>query len=1056
MDTTATTTVLAVEGVDDRLDPLTATVVRHAGRVVAGAGVPVLAAFSSVLDAIACAIEVQQAIPAGLRIGVSVGEATHGGDRCWGPPVDDAVALARAAGSGEILTRPLVRALVASRRAVEFHAAPKPVCDDPALSIGWQRGTDSAVTIAFPHGLSGPDHGFVGRRSELASLEAALDRCAEAGCQAAFIAGEPGVGKTRLAATFARRAHDAGASVLYGRCDEDLGVAYQPFVDTVRQVVAACTPEQFATLAGPRAGELRRLLAAGPVVDRLPPLTRAEPDTERYLLFEAVVELLAGVTQTQPAVLVVDDMHWATEPTLRLLRHVVRTAMPLNVLIVVTYRDTDVDRAHQLSAMLADFRREENVERLALGGLDATETYAYLGAAAGDAGLDPRAGDFAEVLTATTGGNPFFIGEVLAHLVETGRVVEADGQWTTEGGMAIEDLGLPEGVRDIVTTRLTRLSATDNQVLAVASVFGTDVPLGALERATGIDSETVLSSVEAAMALGVLTDATVDRVAFTHAIVRQTLYSELSAARRMRLHGQVAEALVCTGDDDAQALAHHFCASALDGHLEDAVRWSIVATQQALDDLAFEHAIALAQRALSLFDLEPAVLQRERCELTILLALAQDGTLDEPNARVTARDAARQAQAIGDLDLLTRAVRAHPALVIDFIDPVLEQLYDETLDALVGEGGPRYAVVFARWVAYRAWSVGEGMNVLPDAEKALELARPSGDAEALALALWSAVLALSGSPDAQRHIELADELCVLAERHNRLDWRRIALSHRLAGCFQAGRFDEFRQADHALRDLAAATGAAVATALASIATAGEALREGRFDEVANATAVAEAEPDLYNSLLAQVMLERGQLEILHQLVATMAAQYERIVLLRAGLAVIEAGLGNLDAASAIVVELRADGFSACPRNWTWPPVLGFLAQATATVGDQAVARAVLEELDFYESQLIVSAHSAISIGAADRYRAALMHTLGQLDAADTAYRDALALEQALGAPPFEARTRTWHARLLIERDASGDRATATELLRAAKPIADGLGMARLRGEIDELLTQVAN
>ena len=344
-------------------------------------------------------------------------------------------------------------------------------------------------------------------------------------------------------------------------------------------------------------------------------------------------------------------------------------------------------------------------------------------------------------------------------------------------------------------------------MLAVASVFGTDVPLGALEKAAGVEGETLLSSIEAAMALGVLTETEVERVAFTHAIVRQTVYSELSAARRMRLHGQVAEALVSAGDEDALALAHHFCASALDGHLEDAVRWSMVATQQAIDDLAFEHAIALAQRALSLFDLEQGALPRERCQLTILLAQAQDGTLDEPSARVTARDAARQAQVLGDLDLLTGAVRVHPALVIDFIDPVLEQLYDETLDALVGEGGPRYAVVFARWVAYRAWSVGEGMNVLADAEKALELARPSGDAEALSLALWSALLALSGSPDAARHVELADELFELAERHNRLDWRRIALSHRLAGCFQAGRFDEFRHADHAIRDLAAATGA---------------------------------------------------------------------------------------------------------------------------------------------------------------------------------------------------------------------------------------------------------
>jgi hypothetical protein len=854
-----------------------------------------------------------------------------------------------------------------------------------------------------------------------------------------------------LASTFAAAAHTAGAVILYGRCDEDLGVAYQPFVDAVGQIAAACTPEQFAGLAGSRAGELRRLLSPGPLADSLPPLTRAEPDTERYLLFEAVVDLLAGIAQARPTVLVIDDLHWATEPTLRLLRHLVRTQVFMKLLIVVTYRDTDVDRAHPLSATLADFRREENVERLALDGLDATEILAYLTAAAGDDALDPRAGAFSELLTATTGGNPFFLGEVVAHLVETGRIVNADGRWTTDAGISIEELGLPEGVRDVVTTRLSRLSATDNQVLAVASVFGTEVQLQALERAANLDGETVLSATEAAIALGVLTEVANDSVAFTHAIVRQTLYSELSAARRMRLHGRAAEALVAGGRTDAQTLAYHFCASALDGHLEDAVSWSMVAIQQAIDHLAFEHAIALAERALSLFELEPEALTRAHCELTVLLAVAQDGTLDEENARVTAREAARRARAIGDLDLLTRAVRAHPALVIDHIDPVLEALYEETLDALVGEGGPRYAVVFARSVAYRAWSVGEGMNVLPDAEKALELAVPSGDAEALSLALWSMALALSGSPDAARHVDVADQLFELAERHNRLDWRRIALSHRLAGYFQEGRFDEFRRADLALRELALTTGSVVATALASIATAGEALREGRFDDVTNATAVAKAEPDLYAALMAQVMLERGQLDVLRQLVVAMAAQYERIVLFRAGLAVIEAGLGDLAAAAAIVSDLRADGFSACPRNWTWPPVLGFLAQATAATGDQAAASAVLEELDFYRGQLLVSAHSAISIGAIDRYRAALLHTLGRLDEADAAYRAALALEQALGAPPFEARTRTWHARLLLDRNGPGDQAAATELLRAAAPIATELGMALLSGEIDALL-----
>ena len=266
MGTTATTTVLAVEGDDDRLHPLTAAVARHQGRLLTGSGGrPAGGPFP------------RRSMPSPARsrhnrpLPVASASASRWGRRptrataVAGPPVDDAVALAQAATAGDILTRPLVQALVASRRGVEFNAAIDAVGDEPALSIGWQRGSDPAVTVGFPHGLSVAEDAFIGRQS---SWRVSKPRCSgppATGCQAVFIAGEPGVGKTRLASTV----RPPGARCTAPSCST-AAVTRTWAWRTSRswrspgQIVDACTPEAFATLAGPRAGELRRLLAAGP------------------------------------------------------------------------------------------------------------------------------------------------------------------------------------------------------------------------------------------------------------------------------------------------------------------------------------------------------------------------------------------------------------------------------------------------------------------------------------------------------------------------------------------------------------------------------------------------------------------------------------------------------------------------------------------------------------------------------------------------------------------------------------------------------------------------
>ena len=211
--------------------------------------------------------------------------------------------------------------------------------------------------------LAGPGP-FVGRGHELERLLSAWQTALAGGMRAVLIAGEPGVGKTRLAGEWSRQAYEQGAVVLYGRCDEDLGAPYQPFAEALRSLVPCLGASRLRGLRGVEA-----LLPLVPgLTDVLPDLaapTRADPDTERYALFDAVVALLEVASASAPVVLVLDDLHWAAKPTLLLLRHLLRFGEHARVQIVGTYRSTDLDRSHPLAAMLADLHRDGTADRLA-------------------------------------------------------------------------------------------------------------------------------------------------------------------------------------------------------------------------------------------------------------------------------------------------------------------------------------------------------------------------------------------------------------------------------------------------------------------------------------------------------------------------------------------------------------------------------------------------------------------------------------------------------------------------------------------------------------------
>lgn len=466
---------------------------------------------------------------------------------------------------------------------------------------------------------------FVGRGRELDGLLAAWQAALTAGVRTVLIAGEPGVGKTRLAGEWSQRAYDLGAIVLYGRCDEDLGAPYQPFAEALRSLAPCMGVDRLRGLRGVEA-----LLSLAPgLADVVPDLVRpahSDPDTERYALFDAVVALLETASTSAPVLLVLDDLHWAAKPTLLLLRHLLRFGDHARVQIVGTYRSTDLDRAHPLAAMLADLHRDGTANRLTLGGLDEDDVTTYVA----EAGYDDE--ELAHALASVTGGNPFFLIEALRHVDESG------GVW--------DQSTLPQGVREAVSRRLSRLPGETNKALAAAAVVGSRFALELVEQVVGTD---LVDAFDEARQAGIVIEESGGFYRFNHAIVRQSLLAELASVRRMRLHQRIAttlETLPGADDELLAELAHHYFECAWAGNASKAVFYCRRAADQAMARLAYEGAADLYHRALhALEEIDDELPDRDDQTVELLVARCE--------ALLAAGDVASAAGAVSQLQAAT-------------------------------------------------------------------------------------------------------------------------------------------------------------------------------------------------------------------------------------------------------------------------------------------------------------------------------------------------------------------------------------------------------------------
>ncbi len=561
---------------------------------------------------------------------------------------------------------------------------------------------------SLPAVLAGPGP-FVGRGHELERLLSAYQLTLAGGTGAVLIAGEPGVGKTRLAGEWSRQAFEQGAVVLYGRCDEDLGAPYQPFAEALRSLVPCLGADRVRGLRGVEA-----LLPLVPgLTDALPDLAappRADPDTERYALFDAVVALLGIVSTSAPVVLILDDLHWAAKPTLLLLRHLLRFGEHARIQILGTYRSTDLDRSHPLAAMLADLHRDGSAHRLQLSGLDEDDVSAYVA----EAGYDDE--ELARALASVTGGNPFFLIEALRHVDESG------GRW--------DPSTLPQGVREAVSRRLSRLPVETNKALAAAAVVGSRFALALVESVVGED---LIDAFDEASKAGIVIEEPGGRYRFNHAIVRQSLLTELASVRRMRLHQRIAATLEADAgaDDELLAeLAYHYFECAWAGNAAKAVEYCRRAADQAMARLAYEGAADLYDKALHALeeiddelpdrDDQQAELLVARCEALLAAGDVVSATGAVAQLQAAASDSARLAAwgtcFDGQLSMLTHPER------LDEIESALSAAA-EKLAGLEDAAGEAKAHTVRAGCLARLGRIGDAETALDQALTAARRAR---------------------------------------------------------------------------------------------------------------------------------------------------------------------------------------------------------------------------------------------------------------------------------------------------------------------------------------------
>jgi tetratricopeptide (TPR) repeat protein len=870
---------------------------------------------------------------------------------------------------------------------------------------------------------------FVGRERELDELRAALAD-AEAGRGGVFLlGGEPGIGKSRLMEVVAIQAQALGWTVLTGRCWDGGGApAYWPWVQVVRA-------------AG---GDLDQLASSPP--GKSDPV---DPEVARFRLFDAVAGFLEDRARETPVLVVLDDLHAADEPSLHLLRFIASSAEDRRVVIIGAYREGELRTAQQaeLFGEVARFGW-----RIPLRGLSTPEVASFLTQIGGE---EPR-DEVVDRVSAVTGGNPFFLGEVVRELVAQGHLYTAD-----EATMR----RLPEEVRAIIRRHLAALSSEAVSTLRVAAVLGRDLDLKVLTVASPLSLERIADVLDEAARAGVLTEDAREtgQYSFAHDLVRETLYEDLPPATRMELHleaGRVSERVYRedVGPHLAE-IAHHFAQAAPLGEVDPAIDYSLRAADRAISVFAYEDAAALLQRALPL--LPPAVdTEQRRAEILMRLGDARTKTGDTQGGRTCYEEVAVLARSMGDPTLLAEAALAHETIAtparLGLGAMIVTSIFDSGTKsvALLEEAErdlpPEDSSLRARTLARLATELypfhqTERSDAL--SREAVEMALRLGDPQALVEALHGRHWATMSADSIDERLANAQEMLLVATGAADEEAAFLARHARVHCRLELGDMAGIDVEMAAMEQLAARIQQPFYLWHVACLEGMRALLQGRPGEaeriVGDALEIGRVRQSEYVSYMhdeAQMLAIRwtqGRMDEVRDRVRTHGEGHPEIPRWRNAL--LAAELGDERAARVEVERHARHGFTDLPRDGLWLLHMCGLAQACVLIGDERRAELVYDLLAPFADRIAISI-STLAFGPVSMRLGSISALLGRWEQAERHFDGAAERCDALGARAMTAMLLVERARMLLARAGRGDAERARASLDKSLAISDDLGL----------------
>ncbi|HYR50249.1 MAG TPA: ATPase, T2SS/T4P/T4SS family [Candidatus Eisenbacteria bacterium] len=627
-------------------------VAEHAGRRIKGLGDGLMISFGSVRHGVECALEVQRAIgeyskqnperKIRVRIGLNTGEVVEEAGDIFGAAVNVAARVAGKARGGEILVSDVVRQLVGPMAEMKFELRGRYRLK--GFPDRWRLhqvtpGEIKETARALPTG-----DGFVDREQERVDIRMMLERAATGSGGMLFLTGAPGIGASRLASEVAGEVTSKGWLVLSGRCMDQDGAAYAPFREILATAVAGATSKTLQDAAGD----------SGPLLSQLAPSLRQKvrgmvapapvnADKLREQLFHAIFDFLTGVQAKRPLLIVLDDLHWADDATVLLLRDLAERVAGSHMVVIGTYWDSELDSARPFGTVLSRLLRRRRAQRIALGPLPERAVEKIV---AGIAEAPLSAVQLMGIQAATE-GNPLFVEQSALYMAESESML--GGGARVQASFTEEDLELSQSVRGLIGRRIERLSEPAQRMLVAAAVVGRDFDIGLLEAFGELSGHELREALEEATRGRFLIAAGSDRYRFAHDLVRQRVLAVLPLPRQQAYHLAVADTLERvygkSASERAAEIGHHLYQAGTSADPQRTATFLGQAAKNALAVAAFENVLRLVEATLALL---PGDSTRERAEALSMRGQAFWGLGRIDDAKAAWQGAAQRYEEIDD------------------------------------------------------------------------------------------------------------------------------------------------------------------------------------------------------------------------------------------------------------------------------------------------------------------------------------------------------------------------------------------------------------------------